>query len=400
MNLRKLSRLVAFGALASLGATGCANEVTDAPSTTGSSSLALAVALDADSDVAGFRFDVHQVSCDGERVVEPLALQVEGDLHDFGFPGVVPGLEHLAGHAFADHYFTLPAGCYDVSVSPIGDDDCSAAVQRGVRVHDGQTTEILLVSQCAGEAVGGLDVIAGVNTAPTLVSLEFQPSKFVQACTEATVCATAIDPDGDDLAFTWELLGDAALTDDLEVVSHDADGDAVTECVTLTPAEAAALELRVTVYDLDGDGGRFEDALGVDSRDDLVFPIYAAENPDGECDIVLPPGEDCVPPHNAMLRRAGSAIDGNCATIVIPEGVCPAQISLWSFGLPSGHVLPYEEQFLFDTATGFFGPGTHELCVEVPDCAFQIDLFFGLQLQTNRIIDADVFQGGACGFPE
>jgi hypothetical protein len=57
--------------------------------------------------------------------------------------------------ASADFFAPVPAGCYDVSTTPVSTTlACNRVHVQNVAVADGETTEVLLVTQCTGgEAV-------------------------------------------------------------------------------------------------------------------------------------------------------------------------------------------------------------------------------------------------------
>ena len=272
-------------------AIGCASENNE-PSQeaglgeVGSSSLALIVNVPGETDVTGLRITVHREAC-GLEEIEPAQFVVESELEG-PMPGdLVPGSGAAGLNAddeyyFLDNYWVLPAGCYGVEIvalNAVGEpsDACEPASASGIVVEDGRTTEIVLVSECLGtnDPVGGLDVVGvlDLNMPPQIEveGLDFNPSKFQGACARTTICATAFDPDGDELVFEWAQTGGDPLAGPV-VVSYDVDGNAATECVGVLASTIGAYELTVTVYDLQ-DG-----AIDADSFDDLVFPFYSDVN--------------------------------------------------------------------------------------------------------------------------
>ena len=72
-----------------------------------------------------------------------------------------------------------------------------------------------------------------------------------------------------------------------------------------------------------------------------------------------------------------SSVSGNTATLVVPSWACPVQVSFTTYRLPSGEVLPFEDQVLYDNATDTYGPGTYHLTLDAPTCAYQSDLYLG-----------------------
>lgn len=85
----------------------------------------------------------------------------------------------------------------------------------------------------------------------------------------------------------------------------------------------------------------------------------------------------CVQYSKNDLRNAGTHIVGGDATIVIPSDACDLLISVSSYELPGGSVRPFEDQILFDNVTNTYGPGTHHVSVDLPDCAWQSDVYLG-----------------------
>ena len=69
-------------------------------------------------------------------------------------------------------------------------------------------------------------------------------------------------------------------------------------------------------------------------------------------------GPDTVTPDRAVVPGPdGHSVSGGTATFVVPDEAC-LQLTLASYALPGGSVLPYEEQVLYEAFTGYFGPGT------------------------------------------
>ena len=141
-------------------AAGCGQDGTDRdmpehePQDTG---IALAIDFQDDTDVTGFYFQVQE--CGGEVVVEETK-----SIEDLVVPGGIP---EFVGRPFdgdsrylvADSFTTLEPGCYDVEVTPVSADeapsqDCPTAQATEVFVIDGETTEIVMVSQCDGIKAG------------------------------------------------------------------------------------------------------------------------------------------------------------------------------------------------------------------------------------------------------
>ncbi len=135
-------------------------------------------------------------------------------------PAFIPGVSGT--HPFADSYFTLAPGSYDVTVIPMMADlqnpgeilpsaQCTPAQASNVQVIEGQTTEIAVVTKCEEIGTGGLDVVVTVNHPPRIVDLSFQTSKFVAACEQLVAAVTVEDPDQDNLVYEWTIQGPAGV---------------------------------------------------------------------------------------------------------------------------------------------------------------------------------------------
>lgn len=261
-----------------------------------SNGLVLTASLVEGTDVGAMHFLI--TPCLGGPAVVDMTVQ----LKEMDLPA---GLVEFEGyrfdeesqHRFADYFVAVPPGCYDVVVQPMSPDgdggwepsfDCAPAFENGVTVVGEHTTEIMLISQCMGDEIGGLDVIAALNREPEIDDLTFEPNKFVGDCEGTVVCVTASDPDCDPLEIVFEQTSGPALAP--TPISQERDGCAVTQCVRFQPTEIAAYEFEVTAYDLlvHGDAMvRIEDWLAAhgypnDSHASLEFPIYS--------------GVECPPP--------------------------------------------------------------------------------------------------------
>jgi uncharacterized repeat protein (TIGR01451 family) len=109
------------------------------------------------------------------------------------------------------------------------------------------------------------------------------------------------------------------------------------------------------------------------------------------------------------LRRAGSSVQGDTATVVVPSWLCPAEVSFSSYRLPSGMIRPFSEQVLHDNTTDTYGPGRHTVTIDLPDnCSWQADLYTGPVIAelndayghpSHRLIAYKYTQGTACAGP-
>lgn len=288
------------------------DEIAEAQARTG---MALTMDILDDTDVAGMSYTVIGVDCATGDPLDPAVIeQLTVDLEDMLIPGGNPDLEGNpfdanSGHLFADHFFWLPEGCYDVYVQPVNADgepseDCHPASAQGVEVVDGQTTEITLISQCDNDGAGGLDVIAAINHAPQITDVIYQDSKFT--CTgETTICVTVSDPDNDPLQAHWSISPDARFRPHRPVVNED--GQTVF-CADFLLPNVGDYQVQFTTYDLayDADGNLIPieellqtQAPGVTSNDMATFPIHVQ---DGDACI-------CTCPEGFELNEAGDACE-------------------------------------------------------------------------------------------
>jgi hypothetical protein len=243
------------------------------------------------TDVTHIEYEISRVACVEDELFSPLRLMATEELAAMRLPGGIPELEDNpldAGseHSFADHFESLPPGCYDVRATPLQADgsaslDCEGAIESNVFVEDGQTTDIFLMSQCRGEPAGALDAAMTLNQPPSLQTLGFTPSKFIRACEKTTVCATAVDPDNDPIELVWKEAGSRSLR--LNVVLRQRTGNEMTECVEIRPSAVGERTIEVRAYDLvhDPDLGlvrverwlRDHGSLST-SHDTMRFPVY------------------------------------------------------------------------------------------------------------------------------
>lgn len=282
----------------SAGCSGTANQEQakgDQGGALGETGLALVAAVhDAGTtDVDALQYSIGRVACfDGEKF-EALDRTISVRLEDMMLPGGIPAFEGSplddgSRHPFSDHFEVVPAGCYNIDATPLTaggavSADCSIARARGLEVLDGETTEVFLISQCKGAAVGAVDAVVALNQPPQLEQLTYSPSKFIHAGDTAKVCVTASDPNGDPVQFAWSQIDDAACYGPT-VVFDQVDGDRTTECVGIVPAAAGKYLFDVKIYDMihaeNGQLVRVESWLRAhgypnDSHDSLRFPLYA-----------------------------------------------------------------------------------------------------------------------------
>lgn len=311
-----LSGLWLAATLAACGEAPAPAPVSEAP-TAGRAGMALTVDTLADTDIARMEYTITSVDCLSGEALEPLVSQtVVRDLEDLVLPGGNVGLEGApfdaaSTHHFADAFFWLDAGCYDVVVQPLQESgepsaDCAAASASAVPVFDGQTTEILLISQCAGEESGGLDVIGAVNHPPHLDAVRYEPSKFT--CEgETTICVVASDPDNDPLEIAWSVVSGAGEVTSVETQSTEA---GLESCATFALSEPGEYGVSVVVrdlgYDQEGQLVPIEHLLELQgnpapSRDEALLPIHAMSE---EACV-----NTCACPEGFELNAAGDACE-------------------------------------------------------------------------------------------
>jgi len=267
------------------------------------------------TDVDGFKFTVDAVDCDSGADLGDEPISAMEGLESLYLPGGISVFEQApydadSKHIFADHYFLLDEGCWDVTAQPLAGEAysavCDPAHKKGVQVNDGTTSEILLISQCEGASRGGLDVIGSLNRPPEITSVEFKNSKFLSSCepTEDSanqVCVTAIDPDGDPMEFVWDEIDVADGPGYLGAIRAAGtqtvnDDGSVTMCADLTTGPIGDYGFNATIYDTawsDGDEVRIEQLLeaqegfAIESRDTIDFPVYAQVDCQGRSSVIL-----------------------------------------------------------------------------------------------------------------
>jgi hypothetical protein len=308
-------RTVHLLSIASMAAlTACASDKQAAAPALGTGAM-LSVDYFADTDVVGFHFEIERVACDADDAFTPFTVTANVDLVDGIFPGMVSLVEQTydetSRHLGSDMFVSLEAGCYDVLAAPASEiagdawspsADCSSASQAAAAVTDGQTTEITLISQCAGGETGALDTLITLNHPPTICGDDGDgggeagstsggsdicdgveiDEKFNYECEPVNVCVTVYDPDDDPIEIVWARESgpsDFALNiGALEVIDFQ-DGHRIWEqCAEIVTRYTDSYDYSVTIYDLGYSGGsqvRMETLVAPEtSQDDLTFPIH------------------------------------------------------------------------------------------------------------------------------
>lgn len=309
-------------ALAACGAEELDDPGSESAEVTRSTGLALTYDTLDDTDVAGFTFTATEVDCaTGLPIAPPNVITAFEDLEDVYLPGTGGMFENApfdtgSQHLFSDHFFALDPGCYDVVVQPVDDAgnpsvDCAPASAFNVPVTDGQTTEILLISQCRErETIGGLDVIAAINHPPRITGLTYDPSKFICEDT-TTICLTTEDPDSDPV--TLVPTGGSGWT----LLSQTEDPDTGETCFEFQFEGPGDYEVTFTAYDMgyadDGTLVTMTDILAaqgtnIPSEDELTVPVHVL--PEEDCIVtcecpegfeLTPAGDECIRVEQAEL---------------------------------------------------------------------------------------------------
>jgi hypothetical protein len=175
----------------------------------GASTLAVKVVDSDNGGIVAVRVTVYPAGTLVAAAEQTVYLQ-EADL-----PEYLWATDSSPHRQFADTYFTLDPGAYDVVVTPIGEDatslveqgTCMLARRDGIQVRSGVTTEVVLTVTCGEEDSGGLDAVVVVNHKPHIDGLTFAPSKFVDVCEPLRITASASDSDGDALQYWWFATG-------------------------------------------------------------------------------------------------------------------------------------------------------------------------------------------------
>lgn len=283
--------------------SGCGVDlVEDGPSDSGETSstgIALSFDYSGDSDVEKIKFIIK--TCEGEPVLREVRW-----LEDLELPGMIPEfmdspLDGDSHHLFADMFSVLEEGCYHVKIVPLQGDgqrseDCDEAYMNNVEVEAGQTTEVMLISQCGPVTENGaIDVIGVLNHPPVIRAVYFK--KFNTECDRVRVCVSAYDPDGDPLRFRLRQTDGPSLLSQPRKVDFPSGSNDPTlagfepngenglgdyQCFGMRLGERGDYEFKAVVHDMMWDGDEMV-PFGPDSKATLTFPIYAGEGEPGCC---------------------------------------------------------------------------------------------------------------------
>ena len=298
------------------GTLGCVGlDTDDEPDETEATGVEMTIDLHEKVEAEGIRFSIYQCGEDEPEYVE------EQSLEDATLPDAIPEFagapfDEDSEHLFANHRQVVEAGCYDVTIEPVDQqgelvDQCEAASAEDVEVTEGETTDLLLVSQCETpddkkEDVlpelpedAELDVVGAVNPPPEIKSVEARPSADLECPATLELCADVVEPDQDPVVFDWVILeGPEPTAGPVETVFEEDNGK-WHKCVEWElPDETADYLFELTVFDrfiIDGEPVEIEDWYrdqgydDVESRDTITVPV-SVDCPDEE--DVLPIIED------------------------------------------------------------------------------------------------------------
>jgi hypothetical protein len=210
-------------------------------------------ALISDPNVIGFEYRITPCESDVPLIESLFSGILIGSLPgNFG----VENLPFVTGssHRFTDYFQTLAAGCYTVEATPIAEVGgvptpyaACAPARKTAEVVAGQTTEIVMISQCVGTDPGALDSLVVLNHDPEIVDLWFPHSKF--GC-KIAMCFSINDVDGDPMRFQIGFPG-AAASDGCHVgaITQPESSARPTYCTTLTCEQPGSYQPVLTVYD-------------------------------------------------------------------------------------------------------------------------------------------------------
>jgi hypothetical protein len=251
----RIQRAVLALGLTCAAFVGCQGSEPDAEAT---GSVRLAVLGGPSHDVT--QFEIAIVEAGGDCNAGPVVASQLVTLETETLP---PSLGGGADHRFADGLFVLPPATYLACAKPLqasaaASTECAPA-SATVSVSGGVTNEVVLVSQCAGEENGGLDVAAALNDAPVVDDLHVSPSKFINLCESAAIQVAASDPDGDPLSYSWLVSGSPSGSTPLLTTAADS--------ATFSTDTTGSYEITVTISDAHA------------AQTSLSFPIHVQDNP-------------------------------------------------------------------------------------------------------------------------
>jgi hypothetical protein len=230
MGLQQLISIAA-GALV-CGAAGCSDSATIIYRSQATGELSVALGVGAGEDVVSVRIDVVAAAdaCDGVRIATQTIALVDTGL---------------------DARFILPAGEVRVCAAPLaaeGPSQACAVAFALATITAGESTDVDLVSQCAGDDTGALHASVGFNGAPSITSLELTPGEEISVCESTAIAIAAADPEGDALEVLWTADGGRLRAEGQSAIfSAAARGDYMVT-VAIADAHGGRTSLKVPVH--------------------------------------------------------------------------------------------------------------------------------------------------------
>ncbi|MDC0677750.1 hypothetical protein [Sorangium atrum] len=260
--MKKQTPFVLCWLLCVVALAGCDGEAPSQEEGVGNVTAALTMANQHDVAAIDFRIATLAQSCDNPLTQAINALETEVLPPSLQPPG-------SGAHAFADALFVLPVGDYRLCAIPVttfGTPSVQCGrVEATVTVLPNVTNEVVLVSQCSGAEMGGLDAVVVLNDPPQITGLLIAESKFITLCQAAQIRVNAVDPNGDALSFSFSVVsgpGPGSLMQGAPaIVGCTAESP---ECQTFTPSIVGDYLLRVEVGD------------GLGGVATLTFPIHVS----------------------------------------------------------------------------------------------------------------------------
>lgn len=344
-------------------------------------------------------------------------------------------VEATSARGFADHFFSMPPGCWrvearavDASGRPVA--NCALARTPDTLIDAGHTQRYTMLTECAADE-GPMIVDGRSNHSPRLGEVTVDTFRQPDGCQGLQVCASATDADGDLLNMHWSASGEhgeAVAVARTDPASTSQTGGEVTECVRLVGGRGqqgrqGRWDVEVTVRDTvdDDRSGPMtrEDAYltrhGVvtTSRDHRTVrahtecePRSCPDDPAERLEEIIywitRDGELLAPTGDLSQARPGDMLD---VEFEIAAG-CQEQVSFASYTSSSTGDARREE--VGSAFTRSYGPGRHLLWNMLPDCPFVVDLHLGERLSAAdrpaagnpygaRLIDTFAGGSGECG---
>ena len=122
-------------------------------------------------------------------------------------------------------------------------------------------------AQNPGAAVRQAPEAAERPTPPEVVTVDFNPSKFITCGESVRVCVEGRDPDGSELEASWEQVSGEELREEIEVLTNFPGPGTVRQCVKITPDKGTS-KMKVTIKEVGNPKGN--------ASDTLTFPLHVS----------------------------------------------------------------------------------------------------------------------------